>query len=92
MEVGTAVPTELGVEVECTETRCGEALPTVRQAQAAPSEMVEWRKQQLRDLLAKEFKDFSCQRTTGLWSMLTSLLIEYHDVFILEERETAQCI
>ena len=66
MEVRTAVPAELvdpGVEVEGTETRCGEAPPAVRQAQVAPREKVEWRKQQLQDLLAKILP---CQRTTGL--------------------------
>ena len=66
------------------------SLPSVRQAIVVPESQSSWRKQKLRELLAKEFKESPAPESFK--AKLISLLEEYHDVFSLEEGEEGKPI
>ena len=53
---------------------------------------VAWRKQQLRDLLNKEFALKNSPLPESQKKLLTSLLEEYHDVFALEDGERGETV
>ena len=64
------------------------SLPSVRQAIVVPESQSSWRKQKLREFLAKEFKESPAPESFK--AKLISLLEEYHDVFSLEEGERGE--
>ena len=78
---GQSIVLRLG---ECLLEDPNVSLPSVCQAIVAPESQSSWRKQKLRELLAKEFKESPVSESYK--AELISLFEEYHD-FSLEEGE-----
>ncbi|MCG8624501.1 MAG: hypothetical protein MJE68_21220 [Proteobacteria bacterium] len=106
MEVGVATPTEVidppkldsaSLLVECN-TNPPSWDPSVVSGDSSQkivrrltsTHQVEWRKQQIRELLSKESALKDPPLSESRKRLLTSLLEEYHDVFALEDGERGE--